>query len=278
MDPLQAHAARGSKATFEIPARGPGAFTLIELLAVIAIIGILAALLLSAISEAKDRAIRAKCLSNVRQIDMASLSYALDNRDQMPVLVSSTALWDLAGPFATGFIGRYCSTRDALYDPGNPGQNRDDLWNPGMLMGPSNRVIGYCVTYPGAGGLKQEDTNTNSVPERPRVGNFLYPARKISDRVLIAGVVVSDFGQTNTNDMVRFTYNYVNILISQGSAGGVDGNGDLHPFLASFYARSSHLKGKLPRGDNLGMLDGSARWRKFQPMIPRTFNGLTFWW
>src|SRR5690349_8177580 len=69
--------------------RRENAFTLIELLVVIAVIGILAASLLSSFAAAKERAIRAKCLSNVRQITVASLSYAGDSRERFPVLLGS---------------------------------------------------------------------------------------------------------------------------------------------------------------------------------------------
>lgn len=65
--------------------RATRGFTLIELLVVIAIIAILAAILFPVFAKAREKARQTSCLSNVRQLNTACLSYAQDNDERLAI-------------------------------------------------------------------------------------------------------------------------------------------------------------------------------------------------
>lgn len=68
-------------------------FTLIELLTVIAIIGILAAILIPVVGRVRESARAAQCSSNIRQLATATLLFAGDNRNTLPPPQPQKADW-----------------------------------------------------------------------------------------------------------------------------------------------------------------------------------------
>jgi len=75
---------KSDRLSMKKPAQFSQAFTLMELLVVIGIIAVLAALLLPVLGDAKARAKRTVCLNNLRQVNLGVLMYAHDSSETMP--------------------------------------------------------------------------------------------------------------------------------------------------------------------------------------------------
>ncbi len=138
-----------------LPNRG---FTLIELLVVIAIIAILAALLLPALTIAKEKSRGLKCLSNNKQLGLAWLMYADDNNG---VLVKNQPF--TAGTIADCWVGGWLS-----FTANNPDNTNLTFLREGKLGAYVNRNVGvykcpadtYTVRQ---GGVNQPRVRSNSM-------------------------------------------------------------------------------------------------------------------
>jgi prepilin-type N-terminal cleavage/methylation domain-containing protein len=126
------------------------AFTLIELLVVIAIIAILAALLLPALSAAKQRAWTTRCNSNLHQIGLGMRMFADDNNEYYPES-GDDIHWDTKDP-TTGKpswmeqIFSYTGNTNVYNCPGN-------VQLPVPLQGPFNYFNGCNAAYVANGGF-----------------------------------------------------------------------------------------------------------------------------
>lgn len=229
--------------------RSHSAFTLIELLVVIAIIAILAAMLLPALSSAKEEGKRTQCVSNLRQVGLACAMYAGDNADKLPDNAGSGGPWDLTVPVADALIAQGF-TRGILYCPSWSRANQDAAWNGSLVA--NIRVIGYVVTFPRTAYLASTNINPKITPTSFQSGAVTITPTA-TERELAADATISKIGFTPpVFDGITLT-------------GGVPGN-------------SNHMKTRRPAGGSILFLDGHVSWRKFEKMSLRSSGGIANYW
>jgi prepilin-type N-terminal cleavage/methylation domain-containing protein len=228
------------------------AFTLIELLVVIAIIAILAAMLLPALSSAKEKGRRTRCVSNLRQVGLACNMYANDNRDFLPNN-TATSPWDLENTAADSLI-RLGFTRGILYCPSWSRANQETAWNNGIVANAG--VVGYVVTFhtPAANSLL-DATNLNvkiTPPTLVVAGVTLRPA--VTERELATDATISLKNSTPPQ--------WTGIVLT----GNVEG-------------KSNHVKkGNTPAGGEILFLEGHVEWRRFEKMARRSAGAVADFW
>lgn len=109
------------------------AFTLVEVLVVIAIIGVLAALSVPLLGKAMEKSRRIQCLSQLHQIGVASQSFAQDHNDRLPVQLWTNGCWFTNHQHTVIATGALVRSSCAFLAMSN------ELANPQLLMCPSEK-------------------------------------------------------------------------------------------------------------------------------------------
>ncbi len=230
-------------------------FTLIELLVVIAIIAILAALLLPALALAKEKAQRAACKSNMRQVSLTAIMYAGENSDKFP-----SAIWNTnGGTPSTHAVWLPTAAYDYFTTTARVSTNCLSCPNLAKIGSwfwfKSDRVrVGYFCLW----------SVTTEIDTRPREGNYgasPWPwdsPKKSTDLVTPYMVLLSDIISIGIDDF----NNIANVSVTPHASSGI-----------RYASGVPDPTGLGSQGGHVGSMDGSVAWRRQSTMHQRW----TFW-
>ncbi len=255
-----------------------GAFTLMEMLVTIAVVLVLVGLVSPALGSARRTAKYAACGNNLRQIAIACIAYADDNRDALPPMtweesgmrIEGQWPWDVPRA-ACDALASYGADRRVLSCPTLPLHRVDEAWN----YRTNYRVIGYVIATRGAPLIEERHLHelargvrleSATSPPTNRGRTNVVPddsVREVALMPLSVDIVVSAEKSADQRSGVRF----------RGIPGGYSHSG------RQVVHGTAHLPDSgTPRSANAVYLDGHLERTLLGKMEMRSKAFPYFWW
>lgn len=234
------------------------AFTLIELLTVIAIIGILAAILVPTVGKVRDTAKDAKCKAQLREIGSACQIYAQENRQALPFYTADNPWTFYLEPY-------FNSKRPAS----NVYSNSSVVFCPGSTIAAPSPDKGFPRTYSGnpfviARRTGSTDTTTPAVS--------LTKVRRPSETVFFAdGIQVNPSSGSATSALVELGVWKSRPALTANSENPIDRSLNVDTLEGGATLTGGHLRYRHGEKANVVFGDGSVRSFVQQQLRERNF-------